>query len=137
VFAAAGAACALTAALVGVVVGMVMTVEMVMLMGMGMVVAVGMLMGVGMGVAVVGVLVGMGVGVVKGMTAGNMIVMDMHSSSSFWGFFSIIAGKRPGVKAFIFGKFPGNIPLWGLRYGEKESIMSPNDFWRKRGAPPV
>ena len=69
-----------------------------MVMGVAMVVA--MLMGVGMGVGhtVVGVLMGMGMAMaVVMMTAGNMIVIQMHKKFSF-AFFFIITDTPLTVK---------------------------------------
>jgi hypothetical protein len=97
---------------------MVMTVVVEMLMGVGMlvVVSMGMLVGMGMGDTVMGVLVGMFMGMLMGMAA-HMVVMDMHSNSSF-AFFYIIPLQSLLVKTFIFWKsspvgacFVGENPL--------------------------
>ena len=84
------------AALVGVIVGMSMIMQMIM--GMGMLVIVGVAMGmlVSMGNTVVGVLVGVGMVVAVAVTA-YMLVINMHRDISFI-FSFIILGKSPCVK---------------------------------------
>jgi len=50
----------------------------------------GMAVLMGVGNTVVSVLMGMGMLVVMGMTAGNMIVMNVHNVYSFYGIFSLL-----------------------------------------------
>ena len=85
--AAALAAGALTLAAMGMVVGMGMIVQMLVVMGVYMV----MLMGVFMGMRML----------VLRSTAGNVIFVDVHCNSSF-GFFPIILFCPGSVKVFIF-----------------------------------
>ena len=77
--AAGGARCAGTCTFVAMVVGLSIVMQMVVGMGMGMLMAVFMGMLVGVRNTVVGMLVGMGMTMtVVVVTAGNMIVMNMH-----------------------------------------------------------
>lgn len=102
--AAALAAGALTFAAMGMVVGMGMIVQMVVVMGVYMVMLMGVLMRMGMGNTVMGVLVGVFMGMrmlVLRSTAGNVIFVDVHCNSSF-GFFPIILVCHDSVKVFIF-----------------------------------
>jgi hypothetical protein len=80
--------------------------QMIVVMGMRMTVGVGVVMGMGMGNTVMGMLVGVGMGVlVVVVTAGNMIVMDMHGKSSLSFFYHYI--RSTGFCQSIY--FPGNI----------------------------
>ena len=72
----------MTAAIMGMGVLRTVLVQVLVIVGMGMVMLMGVGMLVGMGNAVVGVFVGMRMLVVMGVTAGNMIVMQVHSIRS-------------------------------------------------------
>ena len=81
---------AVTAAVMAVGMLCAFGMEMLVVVGMNMVMLMGMGMGVAVGNAVVGVLVGMGMLVVMDMTAGYMVVMNVHIFDSFNGIFSIL-----------------------------------------------
>jgi hypothetical protein len=89
------AAVAIVAAFVRMVMGMVVTVEVIVLMGMHMVMAVGVGMLVGVGNTVMGVLMRMGMAVVVVvMTAGNMIMIQMHMDKLLYCFFLLYPNSR-------------------------------------------
>ena len=114
------AICTAAAAVVAMGVGMSLFVKMVVGMGMLVAVFVRVAMGVGMGNTVVGVLVGVLVGMaVLLRTAGNMIGMDVHDSTSL-GFFLYYTCRGPVCQSI---SFPGNIPREGLRKKRKASII--------------
>ena len=103
-------AVAMTAAVVGMIVGMAMIVsvtmivQVLMLMGMGMIVAVSMVVRMGVGHTVMGMLVGMGMIMFMVVAAaGDVIVMNMHMVSPLR-FSFIIPVVRVSVKTFIFAE---------------------------------
>ena len=79
-----GAAVAVAAAVMTVVMGMTFPVEVIVVMGMRMAVSMLMAMLMRMGNAVMGMLVGMAMGMaVVVIAAGNMVMMNMHKNRSF------------------------------------------------------
>ena len=103
---AALTAMAMTAAVMGMfmrmVVAMAMLVQMRMLMGMDMIVGMGMVVRMGMGNTVVGVLMGMGVIMFMVVAAASdVIVMNMHMVSPLH-FSFIIPAAKASVKTFLF-----------------------------------
>ena len=117
-------AVAMTAAVVGmlmvVIVGMAVIMQVIMVVGMCMIVGVCVIMGMGVSNTVVGMLVG--VGMIMFMVvaaAGDVIVMDVHMVSPLRFFFYYTYGN--GFCQNIY--FCGNIPPSGLRNLRKVCIM--------------
>ena len=97
-------AVAVTAAVMGMVMGVTVLMQMIMLMGMDMIVGMGMIVLVGMGNTVMGMLVGMGMVMFMVVAAaGDVVVMDVHMGSPLH-FSFIIAAVRASVKTFIFAE---------------------------------
>ena len=92
---------AVALAVVAVVMGMTLTVEVVMLMGMTVVMGVGMSVLMGMGMTVMGMLVGMGMAVLMVVSAAKMIMVNMHIDGSF-AFLHYYNNVMPGCQSIYF-----------------------------------
>ena len=118
-----------TGAVMLMIVGMALPVQMGMVMGMIVIVGVGMIMGMAVDLIPMGMLVGMGMGMLM-VVSTDMVMMKMHSDLSFYIIIVayIIIYPPPYVKAFM--PSPALLPQGGSKPRKPVDNCKPSCYTR-------